>query len=620
MLFLLAALYLWFVVDPHLIYQGFGTLLPDAPAFVTGWSLLKNALGLPGGFAMYLTGFFSQGYYHAWLGAGIIVLCALVLCELSRRHLLAFAGGRAAAVLTSVPAIAIVLICGRYKHALPACVVVSLGLLSSLVFERLPLRRPAARALACCGMAAVVFWWAGGGGLLVFALMTVVHELLVRRHWRLPALAVPVSLVIVWGLARYVFLLPTQQALLTLTPTAPTVAGGMKAFSRSLVFVLYGFVPLSALLLFVGKAVVSKRTPRRSRRSRTSKAGKSQGPAASRKLPLPRIEKVAAMALPIVLVGVGLYVSHNPMTRAFILAHDYAVGRQWGKILELSRRLPPGTTNPYFNHDVIRALYHTGRLPHDMFHFPMLQDALFLTHEKRFSYLTQSRLCDTLLELGQVNAAEKMASEILAGQSHSAGAMETLAWINIIKGQTRTARVYLNALKKDLVHRSAAKALLGALDGGFPPDQAAYISRIRSRIFPQEYPGTIADPIEQTLTALLDRNPRNRMAFEYLMAAYLLTGQVGKIAGNVERLDELGYQGIPTLYEEAILIHVYSRGSNRAVNEFPIRQTTLQRYARFVQLRQSLQSHNRRAALRQLIVEFGTSYFFYFSFGYVGVA
>ena len=117
--FLLGMLYLWLVVEPRLIYQCFGTILPDAPIFLTGWSFLGNSLGLPGGFVMYISGFLSQGFYYSWLGAVIIVLSALCLCELFKRHLVA-AGFARATVLCSFPAIMLFLMYSRYKHPLPA--------------------------------------------------------------------------------------------------------------------------------------------------------------------------------------------------------------------------------------------------------------------------------------------------------------------------------------------------------------------------------------------------------------------------------------------------------------------------------------------------------------------
>lgn len=223
------------------------------------------------------------------------------------------------------------------------------------------------------------------------------------------------------------------------------------------------------------------------------------------------------------------------------------------------------------------------------------------------------------MELGQVNIAERLASEVLAIKGHFGIVIEKLAWINIIKGQTRTARIYLNALKKDLIYRGTAEKLLIALDNSFAPDQAAYVDRIRSYMFEEGHAGTSKKSIDQMLIELLVHNPHNKMAFEYLMACYLLTGRVDKIAMNMERLHVLGYQAIPTLYEEAILIYFGSQGQKVDLNKFNIKRNTFERYTKFVQLRNAMQPQNRQAVLRRLIVEFGSSYFFYFTFGRVGL-
>ena len=617
--FLFCTVYLLLVIEPHLIYQCFGTILPNAHPFVTGWPFLENSLDLPGGFVVYVSGFLSQGFYYSWLGTVIIVVSALCLCELSRLHLVA-AGYARATVLTSVPAILIFLIYSCYKHPLPACLTVSLGLLCSLVFEIVPLRSLVIRAVVCCLMAAIIFWLSGAGAILIFLLMTVIYGIFVHKDWRLTVLALPASFAITWGLTQYLFLIPSQKAFLILTPVSPAVTVGMNTFSRVLIILLYGFVPLSVLLLFLGKNVFSKTGQTRKISSKPNKGKKGYTVAGQKKLSPTIFKKPAVIAVPIVLMTVGLYFSHDEMRKPFVLANDYALRKQWDKVLGLSRSLPKGKSNVYFNHDIIRALYHTGRLPYDLFRFPQTPHGLLLTHEKKESYLTQLKLCDMFIELGQVNMSEKLASEILATKNHCGIVMEKLAWINIIKGQNRTARIYLNALKKDLNYRGNAEALLSALDEGFTAEEAAYVDRIRSYMHEEGYAGTGKDSIEQMLSGLLVHNPHNKMAFEYLMACYLLAGQVDKIAANMKRLDDLGYQTIPILYEEAILIYLSSRGQRIDLNKFNIRPQTIQRYKNFVQLRNSIQPHNRQAVLKRLIVEFGSSYFFYFTFKCVGLA
>jgi hypothetical protein len=122
---------------------------------------------------------------------------------------------------------------------------------------------------------------------------------------------------------------------------------------------------------------------------------------------------------------------------------------------------------------------------------------------------------------------------------------------------------------------------------------------------------TSEDSVDEMLTALLGRNGRNRMAFEYLMACYLLTGRVDKIVDNIGRLDDLGYRAIPTLYAEEILVYV---------SKFKISPETIQRYVTFIQLRNSMGPQNRSLVLNRLVREFGSSYFFYITFGRVGLS
>jgi hypothetical protein len=529
------------------------------------------------------------------------------------------AGYAPVAVLTSVPAVLIFLIYSCYKHPLPACLTVSLGLLCSLVFEKMPLRRFVIRAVVYCPMAAVAFWLSGAGGLLVFLIMTVIYGIFVHRDWRLTILALPASFAITWGLTQYLFLIPSQKAFLILTPFSPAVTVGMNTFLRVLIILLYGFIPLSVLLMFLGKIAFSKTGQARKIRSKPNKRKKRHNAAGQKKLSLAILKKPAVIALPLVLMAAGLFFSYDRMSKPFVLANDYALRKKWDKVLDLGRSLPKGKSNVYFNHDIIRALYHTGRLPYDLFRFPQTPHGLLLTHEKKESYLTQLKLCDIFMELGQVNIAERLASEVLAAKGDFPIVIEKLAWINIIKGQTGTARIYLNALKKDLVYRRTAEQLLIALDNGFTPDRAAYVDRVRANMFDEGHAGISKDSIDKILIELLVHNPNNKMAFEYLMASYLLTGRADRITTNMERLGALGYREIPTLYEEAILIYFGSKGQKIDLNKFNIKRETFERYAKFVQLRNAMGPNNRQAVLGRLIIEFGSSYFFYFTFGRVGL-
>ncbi len=626
--------YLWVAVEPNLLYYCRGTILPDVPQFATGWSFLRDCLALPGGLVTYVSGFLSQGYYNAWLGAAIITLTAFYLAKLTRRHLAIICFARASTAST-LPAVALLLVYCRYEEPMPICLAELLGLLLSLVFEKLPMRPGPIHTVAGCVLATAGFCLGGGATFLVFAAMAAIHAVAVmlpipnrpldsikirkqRVLWQLLVLLVAAG--IAWVLAEYVFLIPASQAFMIHTPFSSPVTIGMKGFPKVLTILMYVLPPALATIALIGRILFGRRGRKPAAILRKAKGRDRHAPAPRRRLSLAILWRAVVTVLPVVLTAAGLYLDRDSRRKPFVLSNYYSRRGQWNEILELSRRLPRGENNVYVNHDINRALYHTGRLPYDMFRYPQAIPGLLLTHEQRESDLTQLKLCDIFLELGHVNMAEKLASELLAIKSHFGPAVEKLAWISIIKGYPETARVYLNALRKDLVLRSTAESILHGLDAGFSDDQTAYIERIRSSLRTEGSGVTGREPLDVTLAALLERNPQNKMAFEYLMAGCLLTGQVEKIAAHAHRLNDLGYKEIPTLYQEALLIYYGSKEMRIDLDASGISVETFRRYQTFVQIRNATPPQNQQIPSDRLIREFGSTYFFYFTFGRVGLS
>jgi len=609
--FLLCYLYVWIFIKPDLVYHGFGTIIPDVPLFSTGWQFLRDLLDLPGGLTFYVYGFLSQWYYYPWLGALIVVLVALCLFELSRQHYIHAHHSRPA-ILHYVPAIIIILSYNRYSHPLAACLACSVGLLFSLVYERIPLSGGLIRMVVFCITAAICYCLAGAGGILVFSLMTTVYSLFLRRDWLPAVLTLPAAAAIIRALAEYVFHMSPKQAFLILTPFSRSMTAGMETFPRISVVMLYAFVPLTIILICLWRMLFRKVEDVRAAHPEKKKSNKMRMAGRSRGATLAYFRKLAVPVVPVAVLAVGLYFGYDKTHRQIVLMNCLSRQGRWSEVLELGSRLPKNIYNINCNHDINRALYHAGRLAYDMLCFPQNPHAFLLTHDKEESSTTQLKMCDTFIELGNIDYAEKLASEFLVEKGAAGLILEKLAWINIIKEQECTARIYLNALKKDLIYRYRAASMLSSLNSGFEPDEAAYIHRINSYIRRNGNARLNKESIEEMLTGLIGHNPGNRMAFEYLMACYLLAGQLDKIAENIGRLNHLGYQEVPTLYEEAMLIYYGSRGQKLNLNEFNIKRETIERYKRFVQLCNSMQVQNRQVVPLHMIGEFGTSYFFYY--------
>lgn len=606
-----AFLYLWLRVDPHLLYRAFGVVIPEMPLFSGGRTFLRQSLAMPAGLVGYVSGFLSQWYYYSWAGALILVLVAALLTELVRRHL-AFAGLPRPALVISLPAIAVFLIANQYRHPLYPALTVSMGLLFSLVFEHLPWRRPVIRATIHSILTIIGYAFMGAGGLYVFAALTTIYLVLVRRQWWASVFAIGISGVVIWCGAEYVYFLLPRTAFLVATPWWADMSVGLTMLSRTLLIGLYVFVPALVLLMRAGRFAWG----RRKTLSRPRKGKKEQ----AENLALASVARIVALFLPVVALAIGLPLTYDKSAADFVRIHAYARQGQWSQLLDFARRLPRGMANTAINHEINRALYHTGRLPYEMFSFPQNPHALLLTHEKRPSNLTGLQLCELFIELGNINTAEKMASELLAAEGHLGTVLEKLAQINLIKGQTGTARVYLNVLQKDPIYRDTAREMLDGLRQGFAPDRAAWIDRIRSCMPTDPYGVTYGGSVEQILTGLLEHNPHNKMAFEYLMACHLLTRQLDKVIANLGRLDDFDYDGIPTYYEEAILISHTMRRQPIDPAALGISPATYERCKSFLQISRSLQTVKQQEALNRLVREFGSSYFFYYGFGRVGVA
>jgi len=609
--FLLCYLYVWIFIKPDLIYHGFGTIIPDIPLFSTGWQFLRDSLDIPGGLTFYAYGFLSQWYYYPWLGALVVVLAAFCLCELSRQHYV-HAGHSHPTILHYFPAIMIILSYNQYGHPLAACLASSIGLLFSFAFERMPLRRGPIRMVVFCFTAAICYWLAGSGGVLVFSLMTTVYLLFLRRDWLPAVFTLPAAAAIIRALAEYVFYTSPKQAFMVLTPFSRSMTVGVGTLSKVSVVMLYAFVPVTIVLICLWRMLFRKVEDARAAHPKKTKARNKRAAGRSRGASLVYFKKLVVPVVPVAVLTVGLYFSYDRVQRQIVLMNCLVRQGRWSEVLELGNRLPKNIYNIFCNHDINRALYHAGRLPYDMLCFPQNPHAFLLTHEKEESSMTQLKMCDTFIELGNADYAEKLASEFLVEKGGAGVVLEKLAWINIIKEQESAARIYLNALKKDLIYRRKAASMLGSLDSGFEPDKAAYIRRGNSYIRRNGNARLNKESIEEMLTGLLKHNSGNRMAFEYLMACYLLAGQLDKIAENIGRLNHLGYQEVPTLYEEAMLIYYGSRGRKLNLNKLNIKRETIERYKRFVQLCNSMQAQNPQVVLQRLIGEFGTSYLFYY--------
>ncbi|MCY3022703.1 MAG: DUF6057 family protein [Planctomycetota bacterium] len=579
-------LYVWLWVDPVLLYQNAG------PVFFTGTDFLEGFLSCPGGLVNYASAFLLQCCQLGWLGAAIASVMAWLICG-ATRVLLGRIAGRPVKAAHLIPALLLLVIHNRYDSPVMS-ISIGLALATGLAagYVLLPFLSTWLRAATSCVALVGLCYVAGPGPALLFAVLSGMFELMRCRRW------LAGSICFLAGAA-----LAVAVAHITGTMPGNALASWQDRHSLAATLAAYLYIPLAAAILAALGGAPAAGRPDMAKASWRTKC-----------LACCRSTRVqwTFLACALLAAAVFLHRSFDRNRKTLLQVECLARQQQWQPLLEVAATLSEQTASARLH--TLRALYHTGHLADGMFAFPQREGQELLPEIDEGLDFCMA-LSATFLELGQVNMAEHYAHESLEHDGDRPETLELLATVNVLKGRTQAARIFLNLLKKSPFHRRRAEQFLRALDADPRMSEDKEIARIRSVMVTTDFAGSHA-PTASLLQQLLHTNKGNKMAFEYLMAHFLLAQQLDKFAKNLERMDGLDYPAIPRHYEEAILIYQRPKPPPPVdLHGRTIRAETLQRFAKFDEI---ARRHLRDLPSIQpsLAREYGDTFWFFALYGY----
>ncbi len=612
--------YLWRVVDVRLIYYAAG-MVSDFPAFFRGGAFFRPFLSYPGGLAEYLAAFLAQWFAFPWGGALIVTLQAWLLAACTGAVLDTAGASDLRWVRFAFP-IGLLAVCSHYTYPFVAVTAMSIAWTATCLYiaiaSRLNERGRHAECMLAFGALSIGVYYIAAGGYLLFAVLCAGYALLQGR-WRVGGACLASAVAVPYVLGVLVFRVSVEMAYTVGMPSSSRVGFALprdrlSGISAALVLVL----PLTLGVAGLWRIAAHRRRhdvreteeePRRARR---------RGPAALARAIRVWYERRGVLRWGLgsaVLLGAtaaAAFLSHDAVQKATFQVHSYACRRMWPEVLQVAR----SASRSYSTMNAVnRALYHTGRLGSEMFAWPQHADALLLSgQDQDMTFWTKF---DTQMDLGLINAAQKNYTECLEVYGPHPLILERLALANLVKGNAGGARIYLGALSKTRSHARWANDCIARLEADPTLATDERIVQWRSVCMKEDSP-TIFAPGEGQLQTLLRENGRNRMAFEYLMATYMLNRQLDKFVALLDRLDALGYGAFPRHFEEALLVYAYATRRSVFLHG---RQIDPQNRQRIEQFSQTLNRHNkdRQAALRELAADHGDSYFFYNLYGLSGV-
>jgi hypothetical protein len=259
---------------------------------------------------------------------------------------------------------------------------------------------------------------------------------------------------------------------------------------------------------------------------------------------------LAAMALTAMVV----VFNHVDRDRARLIAFT-CLGR-WNDVIATVNRFPLKAMDAATIFDLDAALFHTGRLGSEMLEYPqpirtVLDGAL---PGKSPSFSADIRFARFHYDLGAVNKAQKALYEIFSNETEHPYILDFMAEIHLVKGQAAAAEMIYRRLRRDPVYGNRAFAMLRRLAG----DTARlFLENIEEKraLAPERDTGTYQFNLKQLCLDLLERNPHNRMALEYLLTICLLSGDLRLFVDYLERFGGAIAGPLPRHWAEAVAMY-----------------------------------------------------------------
>jgi hypothetical protein len=449
--------------------------------------------------------------------------------------------------------------------------------------------------LAAAWCIAVLLYAAAPSALFVFIPAVICHELLGRTRWSwffcflvLSALTPPVV-----GRAVFGFGAGEAYAKVLPLPWDPIV---LRMSGVRLLIALFAF----PIVFWTGIAIwqsASRRVPDARPLDQTDPV---ESPNAIKRHAW-KLELAVCAMLPIAVVWVSL----NSQVRALMQLDFFAWHGQWSEALAVSAKA--NSHSPYVACAVAQASYHTGKL---LTQLPSLQSPadLLLYRNKQQGHWKES---DLYYDLGYLNMALHHLTEAVEFYGERPVLLRRLALVNLALGNISTSKVYLGTLARAPFQADWANDYLQRLqlDPNLTTDEE--VDRLRRSMVHRDSV-VILTPDEE-LSMLLAANPRNRMAFEYLMTYYLLTKNLNGFVKNISRINDFSNLSISPMWDEALVLAGRLAGRPLQVPGHGISQegiTRVETVSRAVQQA----GDNAVAARLNLAPQYGHTYTFYWWF------
>lgn len=557
------------------------------PVFFKDLGFLSDFMSTPGWLADWLAPFFLQFWFSDFVGALFLTLCLWTVAFLTKAWMQTLTDFRPIHTFHLIPAGLLLILLTRYDFSLSIALAMIINLGAVVLFLRWAPKRQIFRSAMSVAIA-VILYWLTGGAFFVFAVLCGLDDLRSGSRIAGGAFLLLASAVLPFAASASIVLVPVQWAYLHNLIPADSIKLSIANYS------LPAFYPLAMLGALFVKYLTSRKLFQKIS-GRTHRWHWAIG---------------ASLILGGTL-GVA-FKSDDSMVRLVLQVNKLVKEEQWESALRIVQKYP--YLNPLLSCQTNLALSQTGRLLDTMFAYPQNKGTAGLLMNDTWCLAWPEEASTVCWKLGLVNESLHWAHEALEHKGATPSLLRRLGMAYMVKGEKRAASHFFLNLEKIPFCEQTADQLIHLNENPVELADDSVCRRIQMSM-PNEDHISLGQTSAYELALLLKRNPRNTMAFEYLNAYFMLSGNLRGIRDYLAGFNILGYSKLPRHIQEALLViaaRIPKFDMNRLKNTIDPAN-----YNRFVEYQTVLVGHkgNTASAQQTLQKRFGDTYWYYLMYG-----
>lgn len=539
LLFIISFLY-FLIFGKHIFsYQDNLTL------FVWSGDYLHQFTSKPGGLLEYAGNFILQAYFNPVIGsitlAILFTLLAFIFFKIGKEI---YNGGPFLITLMALPSCILIILQADFNWQLHY----NLGFLAAAFYFLLVIRTKKRSVYIVLLVLFPLFYYLAGGFIWIFAGMYFIYSLL-HKNVVYPLILFLIAGLTLFAFNRLFFFQPLNELAFNPLPD--------KSFFKIPVVIhaVYGLFILYPLLLKVLRPVKM------------------------------RPENVRTMSLYIVMIlfSSTIFILSRLYDRDIsdlFKLEDLVYKEKWQEVIKFQEKIRSKNIIAQYYYNL--ALSETDQLCDRMFF--SRQDfgpgSLMVQWDSKANINQIFRGAYFFYNIGLINEAHRWAFESMVMQGYRPENIKMLIKTELINGHYSIAEKYIDVLKHTIRFRDLAKKYEAMLNNPelikADPDMGKKISLRTGDDFLIRLKDQQANVI-----LLLQSNPGNARAYEYMMAWFMLERNVGKVAGEISKMKELGYIRIPRHIEEALLYFGYVSGQSPDPGGLTVSKESTSRFKKF---------------------------------------